>query len=99
MTRARREESSCGAEIVNLVNNSRFQGSKNPPMLRRMNVFVTGVLVAVVGFAGEDVAGHATLVQSLHDDHDRQLVIVEAVGHRLANEPQRLLPLGVALGL
>jgi len=37
--------------------------------------------------------------QPLHDDHDRGSVVVDAVRHRLAEEPHRLLALQGALGL
>jgi hypothetical protein len=36
---------------------------------------------------------------SLHDGHDRRALVIEAVRHRFADEPNRLLALGVALGL
>jgi Helix-turn-helix domain of resolvase len=53
--------------------------------------------VAVVGFAGEDVAGDVPFVEPLHDDHDRRALLVETVGHRFADEPDRLLALQVTL--
>jgi hypothetical protein len=35
----------------------------------------------------------------LHNDHDRRALVVEAVRHRFADEPDRLLALQIALGL
>jgi hypothetical protein len=55
--------------------------------------------VAVIGLAGEHVTGHIALMEPLHDDHDRRPLIVQAVRHRLTEEPNRLLALQVALSL
>src|SRR5262249_51721587 len=55
--------------------------------------------VAVVGLARQDIARDVVLVDPLHDDHDRRLLVVEAVRHGLAKEPDHLLALDVALGL
>jgi hypothetical protein len=54
--------------------------------------------VAVVGLTAQDVTGDVGIVQPLHDDHDRRALVIEAVRHRLANEPDRLLTLQIALG-
>jgi CRP-like cAMP-binding protein len=43
--------------------------------------------------------GNVGVVQPLHDDHDRRALVVEAVRHRFADEPNCLLALQVALGL
>jgi hypothetical protein len=55
--------------------------------------------VAVVGFAGQDVAGHVSVLDALHADHDGAVIVVEAVRHRFAEEPDGLLHDVVALDL
>jgi hypothetical protein len=55
--------------------------------------------VAVVGLTAQDVASHVSIVQTLHDDDNRRLLVVEAVRHRFADEPDRLIAFQVALGL
>jgi hypothetical protein len=54
--------------------------------------------VAVIALARQDIAGYVSLVDPLHDDHDRRALIIEAVGHRFSKEPYRLFALDLALG-
>jgi hypothetical protein len=46
--------------------------------------------VAVIGLTAKDVTGHISIVQALHDDHDRRLLVIEAVGHRFAGDLVRV---------
>jgi hypothetical protein len=38
-------------------------------------------------------------LEPMHDHHDRRHLVIEAIRHRLVEEPHRLLALGPALSL